>query len=348
MSLRDRLLQNTTIKETAMISDSVVLKDGDVIPTTVPMINVALSGRIDGGLTAGLTMLAGPSKHFKTGFALLMIKAFLTKHSDGIVLFYDSEFGTPQSYFEAFDINLNSIIHTPVTNIEELKSDFMNQLAGVDRKDRFMVVIDSVGNIASKKEVDDALEGSSKADMTRAKQLKSLFRMVTPHLRLKDIPLVVVNHTYKEQSLYPRDIVSGGTGAYYSSNNIWIIGRQQNKTGKEVDGYNFMIKVEKSRFVKENSKIPISVSWKGGINIYSGLLESALEHGCIEKTKPGWYVVNFSDSSQGTAKREKDLINNKNYWDAIFQGTDLADFIEKKYKMPDTKILGESDEANSV
>ena len=83
---------------------------------------------------------------------------------------------------------------------------------GLERGDHVMVIIDSVGNLASKKEVDDALEGKSVADMTRAKQMKSLFRMITPHLTIKDIPAVVINHTYKEIGLFPKDIVSGGTG----------------------------------------------------------------------------------------------------------------------------------------
>ena len=81
--------------------------------------------------------------------------------------------------------------------------------------------------------------------MSRAKQMKSLFRMVTPHLNLKDIPLIAVNHTYKEIGLYPKDIVSGGTGAYYSADAIWIIGRQQEKDGAEIAGYNFVINIEK-------------------------------------------------------------------------------------------------------
>ena len=64
----------------------------------------------------------------------------------------------------------------------------------------------------------DKLEGKTVADMSRAKQLKSLFRMVTPHLTLKDIPMVVVNHTYMEIGMFPKAIVSGGTGIVYSAN----------------------------------------------------------------------------------------------------------------------------------
>ena len=61
--------------------------------TSVPMVNVALSGSMDGGLSPGLTVLAGPSKHFKTSFALLMAGAYMDKHPNAVMLFYDSEFG---------------------------------------------------------------------------------------------------------------------------------------------------------------------------------------------------------------------------------------------------------------
>ena len=227
MSLIEKLIKNSPNKLTSTIKDSKVFGKKEMSPTPVPMVNVALSGRVDGGLTPGLLMLAGPSKHFKSAFALMMAAAYLKKNSDSVVLFYDSEFGTPQSYFESFGIDMDRVVHTPITDVEELKFDIMKQLDGIDKKDNVVIIIDSIGNLASKKEVDDAMNEKSVADMSRAKQMKSLFRMITPHLNLKDIPLIAVNHTYKEIGLYPKDIVSGGTGAYYSSDAIWIIGRQQ-------------------------------------------------------------------------------------------------------------------------
>ena len=210
MSLKDRLIKNSTINYTSTLTDSKIYGKKDMIPTQVPMINVALSGSIDGGLSPGLTVLAAPSKHFKTAFSLLMAAAFLKSYPEGIILFYDSEFGTPESYFTSFGVPLDSVIHTPITDIEELKFDIMQQLQELKRDDKIMIVIDSVGNLASKKEVEDALKGSSASDMSRAKQLKSLFRMVTPHLTLKDIPMVVVNHVYMTQEMYSKAIVSGG------------------------------------------------------------------------------------------------------------------------------------------
>ena len=66
MSVMDRLKKNSRVKDTAVLKDSVFFTEKDMVKTEVPMINIALSGDVDGGLTSGLTVLAGPSKHFKT------------------------------------------------------------------------------------------------------------------------------------------------------------------------------------------------------------------------------------------------------------------------------------------
>jgi RecA/RadA recombinase len=332
MGIMDKLKKNSKVKTTAVLSESQFFNDKDMIATDVPMMNVALSGSIDGGLTPGLTVLAGPSKHFKTSFALVMASAYLKKYPESVLLFYDSEFGSPQSYFETFGIDTDRVLHTPVMNIEELKFDLINQLENIDRKDNVIVVIDSIGNIASKKELEDAMNEKSVADMSRAKQLKSLFRMTTPYLTMKDIPLIAINHTYKEQSLFPKDIVSGGTGVYYSADNIWIIGRRQNKKGTEITGYDFVINIEKSRYVKEKAKIPISVSWEGGIEKYSGLLEVAMAGGYVAKPKAGWYARVDQKTGEIEDKnfREAQTLE-ADFWQPILTGTDFAESVKKMF-----------------
>ena len=344
MSLLEKLKKSSRTTGTDVLSDSKLFSEKELTATPVPMVNVALSGSIDGGLASGLTVLAGPSKHFKTSFALLMAAAYLKKHKDAVLLFYDSEFGSPQSYFEAFNVDTSRVLHTPVTNIEELKFDLVHQLNEIDRKDKVIIVIDSVGNIASKKEVDDAENMKSVADMTRAKALKGLFRMITPSLTIKDIPLLAVNHTYMEQSLFPKAVVSGGTGVMYSADNVWIIGRRQEKTGTDVSGYSFVINVEKSRFVKEKSKIPISVTWEGGIEKWSGLTEVAIESGHVVKPKNGWYMAKNPATGEELSGnvRMKDTLK-KEFWAVIFEKTDFAQYIEKRHKIAYTSIISDDE-----
>jgi RecA/RadA recombinase len=331
-SVLEKLKKNCRIKEADVLADSDFYSEKDVTSTSVPMVNVALSGSIDGGLTSGLTVLAGPSKHFKTSFALLMAGAYLKKHTDACLMFYDSEFGSPQQYFESFGIDTSRVLHIPIKNIEELKFDIVNQLEQMDRKDKVIIVIDSVGNLASKKELEDAMNEKSVADMTRAKALKGLFRMVTPYLTMKNIPLLAINHTYQTQEMFSKAVVSGGTGITYSADNIWIIGRQQDKEGTEIQGYHFIINVEKSRFVKEKSKIPISVSWEGGVQKWSGLLDIALEGGFVIKPKNGWYTAyDPATKTELTGNLRAAQTLTKEFWETIFTKTTFASYIKQKY-----------------
>ena len=333
MSLLDKLKKNSTISETAILAKSKFFAAKDMIQTSIPVVNVAFSGDLDGGFTPGLTMWAGPSKHFKTAFSLLMAKAYQDKYPESVVLFYDSEFGTPQNYFTSFGIDTDRVVHTPITDVEQLKFDIMNQLSNIERGERVMIVVDSIGNLASKKEVEDALEQKSVGDMTRAKQIKSLFRMVTPHLTLKDIPMVVVNHTYMEIGMFPKAIVGGGTGSYYSADNIYILGRQQEKDGQDLIGYNFIINVEKSRYVREKARIPVTVRFDGGISKYSGLLDMALESGHVTKPSMGWYAK--VDRSTGAIDGKKWRIADTEcpeFWDSILADETFKEWIRTNYQ----------------
>ena len=340
MSIMDKLKKNSRISNTEVLSESPLFSEKDMIQTEVPMVNAALSGDLDGGLSSGLTVLAGPSKHFKTSFALLMGSAYMKKYPEAVMLFYDSEFGSPQNYFESFGIDTSRVLHTPITDVEQLKFDLVNQLENIDRGDKVIIVIDSIGNLASKKELEDALNEKSVADMSRAKALKGLFRMVTPYLTMRNVPLLAVNHTYQEIGLFPRAIVSGGTGVYYSADNIWIIGRQQDKKGTEIQGYHFVINVEKSRFVKEKSKVPISVSWEGGIQTYSGLLTVALAGGYVTKPNVGWYARVDRETGEiiDPKVREKETLNKK-FWDPIFEDTDFKEFVKSYYSIGHKPLL---------
>jgi RecA/RadA recombinase len=340
MSVLEKLKKGSTIKESSILSKSQFFTEKDMIQTSVPMVNVALSGNLDGGLTPGLTMFAGPSKHFKTAFALLMASAYMEKYKDAVVLFYDSEFGTPQSYFDTFNIDTDRVLHTPITDVEQLKHDIMVQLQQIEKGNKVIIVLDSIGNLASKKEVDDATEGKSVADMSRAKQMKSLFRMVTPHLTIKDIPMIVVNHTYKEIGLYPKDIVGGGTGSYYSADTIWILGRQQEKTGTEITGYNFIINVEKSRFVREKSKIPVAVSFDGGIQKYSGLMDIALEGNFVNKPSNGWYAKVDQETGEIGDKKRFDDTQTPEFWNDILASEKFKEYVRKRYEITYGNIMG--------
>ena len=334
--LLEKIRKSSTIKDSAILTKSKIYNEKDMIDTGVPALNIALSANVDGGLVPGVLILAGPSKHFKSAFSLMMAAAYQRKYPDSVVIFYDSEFGTPKSYFETFGVDMERVVHTPITDIEVLKHDLMNQLDNIARGEKVCIVIDSIGNLASKKEVEDALEGKSVADMTRAKAFKSLFRIITPHLTLKDIPLIAIAHTYNTMEMFSKPVVSGGTGVMLSADNVWILGRQQEKDkNKKLSGYNFIINVEKSRYVKEKSKIPINVTFEGGVNKWSGLFEMAVEGAYITKVGPNKYwVVNTDTGDYIEDERPMEYLQfNEELWTDILEKTDFKEFINKKYAL---------------
>jgi hypothetical protein len=471
-SLLERLKKNSTIKEASILATSKFFTDNEMIPTKIPAINIALSGSLDGGIIAGLHTLAGPSRHFKTSFALVMVKAYLDKYPDAIVVWYDSEFGSPQSYFSNYGIDLNSVWHVPIMDMEEFKFDIMNQFEQFTKEDKVIVVLDSYGNLASKKEKEDSIDQKSTTDMTRARVGKGIFRMITPYLQKKDIPMLTIAHTYQTQEIYSKAVVSGGcleagteiimsddstknieevkvgelvktlngpksvthiwnpktlkngkpecyevefedgykctvsenhpfltttgwveankltndidlvfidrlcknklksissvgtrevydisvqdvehyilengvvthnTGIMYSSNSVWIIGRSQEKDGSELVGYNFNITVDKSRFVREKSKIPITVTFEGGIDEWSGLLDIALEAGVLCKPTQGWIskVDDETGEIQQKKYRAKDT-NNAEFWNPILQSMKFKKWVENRYKISNGSML---------
>lgn len=209
-TLLEKMLKAGGIKETAVMGKSKFFVEKDTIHTDLPILNIAFSGKLDGGLVPGITVLAGESKSFKTLLSLYCLKAYFDKYPDAVCLFYDSEFGSTPEYFEMFDIDPMRVVHIPIKHVEELKFDIVDRLEKIDRGDRVFIMLDSLGALASKKEVEDAENEKSVADMTRAKAIRSLLRIITPHVTMKDLPCLIINHIYKTMEMFSKTVIPGG------------------------------------------------------------------------------------------------------------------------------------------
>lgn len=347
--LRQRLIKASTSKLTNTLDKSKFFNDKDLVRTRIPILNIALSGALDGGMQSGLTIFAGPSKHFKSNMGLTLVAAYMKKYPEALCLFYDSEFGITSAYLESMGVDPARVIHTPIQSVEQLKIDMTNQLEALERGDKAIVFIDSIGNMASKKETEDALNEKSVSDMTRAKSLKSLFRIVTPYFTLKDIPCIAINHTIETIEMFSKTVMTGGTGVMYSADTVFFIGKRQSKEGTELKGYEFVLKAEKSRMVKEKSTFPILVRFDGGIDPYSGLLEMAQEIGFVVKPKAGWYAREFQ-GEDGSMKRESKSWREKDtdcqdFWGPLFKHEPFRDAIKARYQLGAIKSNAEVDEA---
>jgi hypothetical protein len=133
------------------------------------------------------------------------------------------------------------------------------------------MILDSAGNLATQKEIDDARSGSEKADMTRSKVLKSIFRIIMTPLADLKIPFIFTNHTYQTQDFISRQVAGGGTGPEYAASIVLFLGKAQLKESSgEKAGIIVTAKPNKNRFAKPHN-IKFHLHFTEGMNRYVGL-----------------------------------------------------------------------------
>ena len=265
---------------------------GDVhsyIDTGSYLFNALLSGSLHGGLPSNkITALAGESATGKTYFALGMVKQFLDANPDAGVLYFESESAIPRELIESRGIDPKRMVILPVVTIQEFRTQAIKILdAYLEQEEQkpMMLVLDSLGNLSTTKELEDTAAGAETRDMTRAQIIKACFRVLTLKLGRANVPLIVTNHTYDVIGAYmPTKEMGGGSGLKYAASSIVYLSKKKDKDGTEVVGNIIHCKNQKSRLTVENKMIDVRLGYQSGIDRHYGLLEFGEKHGVFKKS----------------------------------------------------------------
>ena len=265
---------------------------GDVhsyIDTGSYLFNALLSGSLSGGLPSNkITALAGESATGKTYFALGMVKQFLDANPDAGVLYFESESAIPRELIESRGIDPKRMVILPVVTIQEFRTQAIKILdAYLEQEEHkpMMLVLDSLGNLSTTKELEDTAAGAETRDMTRAQIIKACFRVLTLKLGRANVPLIVPNHIYDVIGAYmPTKEMGGGSGLKYAASSIVYLSKKKDKDGTEVVGNIIHCKNQKSRLTVENKMIDVRLGYKSGIDRYYGLLEFGEKHGVFKRS----------------------------------------------------------------
>lgn len=138
-----------------------------------------------------------------------------------------------------------------------------------------------------------------------------------------------------ESYVFENKLITHNTGIMYSSDTVWIIGKNQLKEKEEITGSKFIIRVEKSRYIKEKSQFPITVRWTSGIARWSGFEDVAEQLGIIYKSKMGKSGAYSYDKISGeTIQVKADQIDSADdFWTVILDETDLQFRMESLYSI---------------
>jgi len=299
MSIFDTLAKEAKNDYAKLVSDGLITGDKQgFIGTGSYILNAQLSGSIYGGIPDNrVTAIAGEQATGKTFYAIGIAKDFLDSNEDGAVFYFDSEAAATTDLFKDRGLDPDRVWHFPVDTIEEFRTQMiriLDNLLKTPEKDRkpLLIVLDSLGMLASAKELNDALDDKQVRDMTKSQTIKSVFRIITSKLGKLKIPMIVTNHTYKTMNPYgePSDM-GGGSGLKYAASTIMTLTKSKEKdTSKEVIGNIIKVKTYKSRLTKENTQIATRLFFdKRGLDKYYGLLELGEKHGIF--TRKGNRIV---------------------------------------------------------
>jgi RecA/RadA recombinase len=261
------------------------IKEKVFISTGVYLVDAAMSGRLlNGGIaTNRISVFAGESGAGKSFMCFSCAKH--AQKAGYSVIYIDTEnaidledlpkYGVDNS-IDKFRLVRSNKVEDVNMLLTQLIDDLKEQKMAGYELPKLLIVIDSLGQMASNKEKNDLLKGDIKQDMTKAKALGSLFRSINTDLGYLDIPLLVANHTYLTMDLFPKSVMKGGNGLLYSASVIGMMSKSQLKTGEEDDmdlgssGISVLFKTQKSRLAKPK-KIRFDISFAHGMNPYTGL-----------------------------------------------------------------------------
>jgi len=318
-------------EDAATLSESTLSVVKDWIDTGCMALNVICSGSLSKGVPKGRIIgFVGPSQSGKSYIMNKIIGKFQAESPDHWGLIWDSEAAADPKMAENVGANPNKIKILPVGNVEDCRNQivsFLNNViaAGPSAYGKYIISIDSLGNLASKKELNDAEAGKDAADMgLRAKTIKSMLRTITYKAAKAGVTVLFSNHTYDDPaSLFPTMVKSqsGGKGPIYLASLLVQLSFTQDKETKDnkeisplankVNGVNLSAMTVKNRFVPSYLKTTVYLNFKTGLDKYSGLLEMATGFGVVlqngatyalaDGTKLGYYKI-WQDNEDVWAK----------------------------------------------
>ena len=319
----DNLVKVTGNEYATKVSDGV--EAGDVtghVDTGSYILNALVSGDIYGGIPSNkITALAGETATGKTFFALGIVKQFLADNPSGGVLYFESESALTKEMIESRGIDSQRMIILPVTTIQEFTHQAVKIVENHTEDKPIMMWLDSLGMLSTTKEVGDISEGKETKDMTRAQLDKGCFRVLTLKLGKAGIPLLVTNHTYKQVgTMFPTDVMGGGSGLQYAASTIIILSKRKEKEGTDVVGNVIHCKNFKSRLTKENKRVDVLLRYDQGLYIYYGLVELAEKYDIIKKVSTRY------EMPDGTKVFGKQILSDpeKYFTDDIMDGLQAA------------------------
>ena len=285
------------------LSDSTLSRVGGWIDTGSYVLNAIISGSIHGGIPKGrVTMLAGESM---TGKSLFVMKILASAQKEGLIpVIFDTENAIDPEGAERLGLDVENVKYVPCISIEQTRNALYKFLTSVKEKGlegKFIVAIDSLGNLQSELSLARMGKDSTSTDMgTNARAMKSLMQTCTNLGAVTQTTILCTNHVYDNPAaLFPsiEKNMPGGKSCVYLPSVTIQLARKPVKSdgGKTMDGETAVAQknyagiiiralTRKNRFIKQYLEGEMYLSFASGLDRYYGMIDLAVGVGAVIQT----------------------------------------------------------------
>jgi RecA/RadA recombinase len=338
--------------DSAWLDENALSVVDEWIDTGCYALNAVCSGSLYKGVPKGRIIgFSGPSGCGKTMLINKIIGNFQRESDDHYAVIFDTEFALDKDSAASVGADPSRIKYYPIETVSDLKLQCTKLLDNIIHKGnevrgKIIIGIDSLGNVAGKKESDDTKKGKDVADQgLRAKDIKSLLRALTFRAAKANAAIIFANHEYDNpNAMYPSLIKNqgGGRGPLYLASLLVQLSQVAKKKDKEwaqeeiiaaasskgIVGKILHVLTAKNRFIPQYLAVDLWLNFKKGLSKYYGLFELAKDLGVIE----GDRTFTFQGEKLGY---EKNFTMNPDIWKMIMPELEKA--VNKEFSYSNTK-----------
>jgi RecA/RadA recombinase len=339
MSLYKKLSKSKALKDEIIPRD----RTFEYISTGVLTMNLLFSGKHKGGILKGaMTMMSAPSQLGKSFIGLNILKNAQKKGMECIVLHTEKNFDFKWAERIGVNTDPEKLIVIETSNLTKLKQIVSEMIEGRIRTERenIFCLVDSWGSIVTSVQREKAASGSETRDMSESYWKNQLANIMSD----SDATYFILNHVYDNLGGFGDPLqIPGGKRLYFNCNSV-VLGASlaKDKDGTDITGDKITAKTHKGRGANRYTTLKYRIKQTGGLDLFYGLLEDAIEHGCVEQgvskttgnPKAGSYRRSFIDDDESLQEKK---IYTKEFWTPIFKETDFGEWLDNKYAPVDTE-----------
>jgi len=304
-----------------------VTKAEDLLSTGSTLLNLAMTGRIRGGIAkSDYVLVVGDSQAGKTWIGLTALaEAANNKHFDNYELIYDNvENGAKMELERFFGSKMAKRIRPPAgTRDEPVYSETVQELYynlddALSAKKPCIYVLDSMDALDAEEDIEQfdkekrahrkGKETTGSYGMAKAKANSGKIRSIPRKLRkTRSIVVFIAQTRDKVGGLIPNQKTRGGGRAmkFYAHIECWLSIKKDiekdikigSKKSREQQGIIARIKVEKSRHTGREKKVDVPIYWSFGIDDVGSCVDFLIERGHWSKKGSNIHAEDFGLST---------------------------------------------------